>query len=76
MGMVKRGIVKVNAGLDSLDNVTTPNYKTISANFYPVDSAIVMRDQSGQSQLQVTVMNDRPQGGSADLTQSANIELM
>lgn len=35
-----------------------------------------MRDQSGQSTIQVNVMNDRAQGGSADLTQSANVELM
>lgn len=62
--------------MDSLDNSSSPNYKTISANYYPVDSAIVMRDQSGQSSLQVTVMNDRPQGGAADLTAQASIELM
>lgn len=43
---------------------------------YPVDSAIVMRDQSGQSNIQVNVMNDRAQAGSADLTSWANIELM
>lgn len=47
LGMVKREIQKINSGLESLDNATTPNYKTISGNFYPVDSAIVMRDQSG-----------------------------
>lgn len=68
LGMVKREIEKVNTGLASLDNSVSPNYKTISGNFYPVDSAIVMRDQSNQSSLQVTIMNDRPQAGSADLT--------
>ena len=47
LGMVKREIQKVNSGMASLDNQTYPNYKTISANFYPVDSAIVMKDQSG-----------------------------
>lgn len=47
----------------------------IPKNYYPVDSAIAMRDQSG-SNVQVTVMNDRPQGGSADLTDKATIELM
>lgn len=36
----------------------------ISTNYYPVDSAIAMRDFNG-SELQVTVMNDRAQGGSA-----------
>jgi len=35
-----------------------------------------MRDKSGNSTLQVTVMNDRPQGGSADLSEKATIELM
>lgn len=35
-----------------------------------------MRDKSGNSNLQVTIMNDRPQGGSADLTEKATIELM
>jgi hypothetical protein len=34
-----------------------------------------MRDQTGKN-LQVTVMNDRAQGGSADLSGKANIELM
>jgi hypothetical protein len=47
----------------------------ISSNYYPVDSAIAMRDQNG-SNIQVTVMNDRAQGGSADLSGKANIELM
>lgn len=47
----------------------------IPANYYPVDSAIAMRDQSG-SNVQVTIMNDRPQGGSADLSDKATIELM
>lgn len=31
----------------------------ISANYYPVDSAIAIRDQTGKN-LQVTIMNDRP----------------
>ena len=47
----------------------------IPANYYPVDSAIAMIDQSG-SNVQVTIMNDRPQGGSADLSDKATIELM
>jgi lysosomal alpha-mannosidase len=33
-----------------------------------------MRDES--KKIQVTVMNDRAQGGSADLTEHASIELM
>ena len=35
-----------------------------------------MRDLSGQSNLQVNLMNERPQGGSADLTDKATIEIM
>jgi hypothetical protein len=34
-------------------------------NFYPVTSAILMRDTAG-SNLEVVVMNDRTQAGSAD----------
>lgn len=45
----------------------------ISGNFYPVDSAIAMRDNA--QNRQVTVLNDRAQGGSADLRNST-IELM
>lgn len=35
-----------------------------------------MRDKSGHSNYQVTIMNDRPQGGSAALSDHATIELM
>lgn len=44
-------------------------------NYYPVASAISMRDQNG-SNVQVTVMNDRTQGGTADVGNKATIELM
>ena len=75
--MVKRELIKYNTGMAKLDNSNLSNYKTISDNYYPVDSAIVMRDQNSNfSHLQVTIMNDRPQGGSADLTGKATIELM
>ena len=47
----------------------------IPRNYYPVDSAIAMRDHNG-SHVQVTIMNDRSQGGSADLSDNATIELM
>lgn len=50
-----------------------PEY-TISGNYYPINSAIAMRSTS--SNLQVTVMNDRAQGGAADLMDSGAIELM
>lgn len=57
------------------NNELGPNYLMISGNYFPVDSAIAMRDRSGLSTIQVTVMNDRSQGGSADL-QKSTIELM
>jgi hypothetical protein len=58
--MVKRELVKINTDMPSLDNSTLSNYKTISGNFYPVDTAIVMRDHSNKSNTQVTILNDRP----------------
>jgi len=53
-----------------------PTYKNMSRNFYPVDSAIAMRDFQDNSSIQVTILNDRPQGGSADLSSPSTIELM
>jgi len=47
---------------------------TIAANYYPVTSAIAVRDQS--SDKQVTILNDRSQGGAADLSDDNTIELM
>jgi len=38
--------------------VVFDQFSNISSNYYPVDSAIAMRDQTGKN-LQVTVMNDR-----------------
>lgn len=74
--MIKREIQKIMSGIPKLDNTTTPNYLTISGNYFPVDTAIVMRDLSNNSNLQVTVVTDRPQGGSVDLSTPATIELM
>lgn len=50
-----------------------PNFATIAANYFPVDSAIAVRNQND---IQVTIMNDRAQGGSADLSEESTIELM
>lgn len=52
---------------------TVKDTNRISGNFYPVDSAIAIRDNAKGHQ--VTIMNDRAQGGSADLRKST-IELM
>jgi hypothetical protein len=30
--------------MTKLDNTNSPNYKTISGNYYPVDTAIAIRD--------------------------------
>jgi len=51
-------------------------FNDIAGNYYPVPFAIAMRDSSNGSNIQVTVMNDRAQGGSADLHDSNTIELM
>lgn len=48
--------------------------ENIASNFYPVTSAIAIRDKN--SSKQVTVMTDRSQAGSAGLRKSRNIELM
>lgn len=48
--------------------------QTYSTNFYPVTSAIAARDMN--SDLQVTMMNDRTQSGSAGLRNANNIEMM
>ena len=45
---------------------------TISSNYYPINSAIALRD--ARSTLQMTVMNDRSQGGA--VIESGAIELM
>lgn len=64
--------------LDKLEWLGTSNtsvVERIPKNYFPVDSAIAMRDMNG-SDVQVTIMNDRPQGGSAGLSDKSTIELM
>lgn len=48
------------------------SHQPISSNYYPINSAIAIRDESDK--LQMTVMNDRSQGGSS--IESGRIELM
>jgi hypothetical protein len=55
-------------------SVYDKNNFNVSNNYYPVDSAIAMRDFNG-TDLQVTILNDRPQGGSGYLNNNT-IELM
>jgi len=57
------------------------NENTISGNYYPITSAIAVRDfnqsmNSDSSQRQVTVMTDRSQGASAGMRSRKNIEIM
>lgn len=73
--MQKRNLIKTPMPLSFINEKNQTNQHMISGNYFPVDSAIIMRDQN-QTNLQVTVMNDRAQGGSADLTEKATIELM
>lgn len=47
---------------------------TISSNYYPITSAIAVRDSN--SSKQVLIMNDRAQGASAGLRKGKNIEIM
>ena len=51
-----------------------PQLSSIPTAFFPVNSAIQMKDED--SQLVISVMNDRSQGGTADLTEPGTIELM
>jgi alpha-mannosidase len=50
--------------------------ETFAGNMYPVTSAIAMRDFRNGSNTQVTVMNDRAQAGSADLSDNSTIEII
>lgn len=47
---------------------------TIAGNYFPVAQAISMKDD--EKNIQVTILNDRAQGGSADLSEKGTIELM
>ena len=73
--MQKREILDLPTGRKLVDSKPGVNYMTIARNFFPIDSAISMRD-ANNTDLQVTIMNDRAQGGSADLTEDASVEIM
>ena len=73
--MLEHHIEYIATNYTVLNNWYMPNYKMIAGNFVPVETAIMMRDQN-QTNLQVTIMNDRMQAGTADLTEKATIELM
>jgi len=73
--MLEHHIEYIPSNYTFLNNKTQPNYHMVAGNFVPVETAIMMRDKN-QSNIQVTVMNDRMQAGTADLTDKATIELM
>jgi len=73
--MQERHFSKFQHKMDFFKNQSL-TFNDIGGNYYPVPFAISMRDFSKSSNLQVTVMNDRAQGGSADLHDSSTIELM
>jgi hypothetical protein len=54
------------------------NENTVSGNYYPITSAIAVRDfnKTMKSDRQVTVMTDRSQGASAGMRSRKNIEVM
>jgi len=53
---------------------TQEKTNNIASNFYPVTSALAIRDKNSNNQ--VTMMVDRSQAGSAGLRNGSNIELM
>ena len=56
----------------------TETKNIVAANYYPVTTAIAVRDtnKTHAVQRQVTILNDRTQGGTAGLRSNASIELM
>jgi len=63
------GMEMINRKLDYSPAYHRPDgpgdFANISSNYYPVNTAIAMRDPA--KNLQVTLMNDRTQGASAEL---------
>ena len=58
--------------LNQRPDYTLETNMTVSSNYYPINSAIAFR--AADSTLQMTVMNDRAQGGS--VIENGAIELM
>jgi hypothetical protein len=56
--MQKRNIVAIQTNYTFLNNKPYPNYKTISGNYLPVETGIMMRDLNN-SGIQVNILNDR-----------------
>ena len=58
--------------LNERPDFTYETFETAASNYYPINSALVMRSPS--TNMQLTVMNDRSQGGS--VLSNGVIELM
>jgi len=78
---MQRRLVDQRSWGEKLSNFSLLDIKNIGMessvprNYFPIASAISMRDHNG-SNVQVTIMNDRTQGGTADVSNKATIELM
>lgn len=75
------GLQMVPKTLNSRQEYQLNTKRSVSANYYPITSAIAVRDfnqsmVSDNSQRQVTVMTDRSQGASAGMRSRKNIEIM
>lgn len=76
------GLEMINKKLNWRKEFTYNSNETISSNYYPVTSAIAIRDKNESNfnktgvKKQITIVNDRSQGGSAGLRERRNIELM
>lgn len=71
----------VQKTLDSRKEYNETSPRSISNNYYPITSAIAVRDfnkstSSESFQKQVTVMTERSQGASAGMRLRKNIEIM
>jgi hypothetical protein len=56
--MQERQVVTIPTNYKFLNDKPYPNYKTVSGNYVPVETGIMMRDHS-KSGVQVNILNDR-----------------
>ena len=72
------GLQMVPKTLNTRKEFDIKNENTVSGNYYPITSAIAVRDfnKTMKSDRQVTVMTDRSQGASAGMRSRKNIEVM
>lgn len=68
------GLQMMNKTLNYRETYTFDTNQTVASNYYAISSALAARDI--HSDLQITVMNDRSQGGAAGLRNNNSIELM